>query len=75
MVSTEFWLFANCTYERAALTGTFNTNVFPATITVGAGQTFTKSPESGICPMSVTLKAAWTLETENGTAVGFVAGP
>lgn len=63
----------NCTYERAAVTGTANTNVFPGTLTVGASQTFTKSAGPEFCPTLGTLKGAWTLETENGTAVGFVS--
>jgi len=57
-----------CTYERAEVTGTFNTKTTPATLTIGASQTFTK--KSGLfCPASGTLSGAFTIETPNGTGL------
>jgi hypothetical protein len=60
----------NCTYERATVTGTYVTNVTPVTLTVGAGQTFTKTAGSSICPASGTLDGAWTLETDTSPFTG-----
>lgn len=54
----------NCTYERASVTGTFETNVTPVTLKVGASQTFTRVAGGSICPATGTLSGGWTLETD-----------
>jgi|GEM_PF-2553300 len=62
-----------CTYERAEkrveVTGTFNTKTTPATLTIGASQTFTTATGTSTCPASGTLSGAFTLETPNGTGL------
>lgn len=56
-----------CKYTRATVTGTFNTTTSPATLTIGAGQTFTKEEgSSALCPETGTLSGAWQLYTDTG---------
>lgn len=54
----------NCTYERATVTGTYETNKTPVTLKVGASQTFTKVAGGSACPATGTLSGGWTLETD-----------
>jgi hypothetical protein len=50
-----------CTFSRSSVTGTFTTNVVPATFTVGASQTFTKSAASSAeCGATGTLSGSFT---------------
>jgi hypothetical protein len=56
-------VLGNCTYERAAVAGTYVTNETPVTLKVGSGQTFTRVSGS-ICPETGTLAGGWTLETD-----------
>lgn len=55
--------FGNCTYEKASLAGTFETNVTPAKLKF-ENQEFTKSAGGSACPASGKLKGAFTLETD-----------
>jgi hypothetical protein len=56
-------VLGNCTYERASVTGTYETNKTPVTLKVGAAQTFTRVAGT-ICPASGTLSGGWNLETD-----------
>jgi hypothetical protein len=56
----------NCTYERSNLTGTYVAGVSPATLRLGAGQTFTRvAGSTGFCTEVLTLDGGWNLYTDN----------
>jgi hypothetical protein len=58
----------SCKYSRSEVTGTYNTKTDPLTLTTGASQTFAgDAGNSGFCPSSGTLDAAFNLTTTNGT--------
>lgn len=61
-----------CTFERADVSGTFNTNASPLVLTVGASQTFTKSSGSFLCPASGTLSGTFNVTTSAGGALKIV---
>jgi hypothetical protein len=51
---------AECTYERASLTATYNANA-PLVAILSAGQTFTKRSGGILCPSTGTLLGSFTL--------------
>ena len=66
----KFTLHSNlgfsCTYERASVTGTFETGK-DLTLKVGASQTFSViAGSSSACPTSGTLTGGWNLYTDTG---------
>ena len=63
---------AECTYERASITGTYNTGASPLVLTASAGQTFTKHSGSIVCPSTGTLTGSFTQTTGAGTALKIV---
>jgi hypothetical protein len=63
---------AECTYERASITGTYNTGASPLVLTASAGQTFTKASGSIVCPSTGILTGSFIQTTGTGTAVKIV---
>jgi hypothetical protein len=61
-----------CTYERASVTGTYNTGAAPLVAAVSAGQTFTKTSGSILCPSSGTMDGTATLTTGTGTGLKMI---
>jgi hypothetical protein len=58
---------AECTFERASVTATYNTGASPLVATVAASQTFTKHSGSILCPSTGTLSGSFTLTTDPAT--------
>jgi hypothetical protein len=59
-----------CTFSRTTVTGTYNTNVSPTTLTVGASQVFTKSAGSSAeCGATGTLDGTFTVPNVKATNV------
>jgi len=60
----------SCKYSRTGgVSGTFNTNVTPATLTANATEFIGVAGNGGLCPSKGTLDAKYTLETSNGTGL------
>jgi hypothetical protein len=67
-ITTKFSNGLTCTFSRTTVTGAYNTNVAPATLTVGAGQVFTKSAGSSAeCGGSTVLDGSFTVPNVKAT--------